>query len=660
MECPVYYCIGNHDLVKGEYGEQLFESIYGPTWFSFEYGKTHYIVTPMPYGDYDPSYDVEEVYNWLKDDLEQVDPDKTVIVFNHNILTHSNDFLLGPEAHQMDLRKHNLKAWIYGHWHINYVRNQGGIYTSCTSTLDKGGIDHSASAFRTIHVAGNGDVDFNLHYCYIVEPQAVVVTPVSGTSACLLPSGEIPLSVNAYHSGSTVRDVSYTLCLQEEEPDSKLQPLTRLSGWNWFAKMTPSSSWDGRWLTVSVTTRFSDDKTFVNTFDFLYNSSVESQINLKDNWLTLLGNAQHTGVSSGTLQPPLRLVWLKNIGANIFMSSPLIVDNKIIVASCDDNGKPINGIFALDANSGTIIWKYRTRNSIKNSIAFDGGFVFAQDSEGNLYAVDINTGKLQWEKNVADDNSSYIEEGLTAENGVVYAGTRSGLSAFRVEDGLLIWKNTAWKANEGATTTLTIGNGILTAGAQWGGLYGNDLKTGAGLWKVSQDGMSNRGASTVLQDGHFYVISQKSIFILDPQTGEIIRKKEIPERSFDVTSTPLVTDNEIIFGTADKGVLALDKHSLDIIWNTPTRQSLVYTAPHTTTPFATVETSPVLSGNTVYFGASDGYLYGLDLKTGEIRWKMQTGAPSFASVAISGNLLVAVDFSGNVYAFIPGSGEPVR
>ena len=36
MDCPVYYCIGNHDLVKGNYGEELYGSIYGPTWYSFD------------------------------------------------------------------------------------------------------------------------------------------------------------------------------------------------------------------------------------------------------------------------------------------------------------------------------------------------------------------------------------------------------------------------------------------------------------------------------------------------------------------------------------------------------------------------------------------------------------------------------------------------
>ncbi|GHV21786.1 phosphoesterase [Bacteroidia bacterium] len=650
LNCPVYYCIGNHDLVKGEYGEQLFESVYGPTWFSFEYGNTHYIVTPMSGGDFKPGYNTEEVYNWLKNDLEQTDPDKAVIVFNHNILTKSNDFLFGTKDQKIDLRKYNLKAWIYGHWHINYVRNQGGIYTVCTSTLDKGGIDHSTSAFRVIHVDEKDNVNFRLHYCS-VEPQAVIVSPVNGDIAPLLSSGKIPLSVNAYHSGSMVKNVAYTLSLYGDKNPSQSLSMLQSSDWNWYAEMVPQSSWDKRRLSVTVTAEFSSGEKLVSSSDFVYNQDVNEKIKLKDNWTVLLGDAQHTGKSTAVLNTPLQLSWIKNIGANIFMSSPLIVDNKIIVASCDDNGNPVNGVFALDSNTGTLVWKYSTRNSVKNSIVYDKGMVFAQDSEGYLYALDINSGKLQWEKNVADNYSGYIEEGLTAENGIVYAGTGSGLTAFNVPDGSKIWQNTAWKANEGSTTTLTIGDGVLVAGAQWGALYGNDLKTGAGIWKLNQDGLSNRGASPVLHEGFFYVISSKSIFIIEPKTGKVVKQKEVPERNLDVTSTPLITDNEIIFGTADKGLIALDKETLSVIWNTPTAQSLVYTAPYTTTPFATVETSPVFSNGIVYFGASDGYFYGLKAKTGEIAWKMRTGTPSFASVAISGNTLIAIDFSGNVYAF---------
>jgi outer membrane protein assembly factor BamB len=534
--------------------------------------------------------------------------------------------------------------------HYNYVRNQGGISTVCTAPLDKGGIDHSASAFRVIRVDDKNNLDFKLQYCF-VEPQAVIASPANGTITPLLQSGKIPLSVNAYHSGSTVKSVSYTVSVQGKRPARKTIPMRQLSDWNWYAELSPRRSWNGKQLTVTVAAELTNGKTEVASSGFMYDRNVSTKINLKDNWPVLLGDAQHTGKSTAVIDPPLQLAWVKNIGANIFMAAPLIIGKKIIVASCDDNGKPVNGVFAFNADNGNILWKFPTRNSIKNSIAYDSGLVFAQDAEGYLYAIDSDTGTLQWEKNVADDHSGYIAEGLIAEDGIVYAGTGQGLSAFKAQDGSKIWQNSAWRSNEGASTTLTAGGGVLVAGVHWGALYGNDLKTGSGLWKLDQDGLRDRGASPVLHDGLFYVISRKSIFVIEPQTGKIVKQKEIPERNLENTSTPLITGDRIIFGTADKGVVALDKESLAVIWNTPTGQSLVYTTPYTTTPFATVESSPVLSNGTVYFGASDGYLYGVTAKTGEVVWKTRTGSPSFASMAVSGNTLIAVDFSGNVYAF---------
>jgi len=83
MGVPVYYCVGNHDLVKGNYGEELFEKNFGPAFYSFEAGNTHFIVTPMLAGDYQPSYTKEDVYRWMKNDLQMADPAKNVVIFNH-------------------------------------------------------------------------------------------------------------------------------------------------------------------------------------------------------------------------------------------------------------------------------------------------------------------------------------------------------------------------------------------------------------------------------------------------------------------------------------------------------------------------------------------------------------------------------------------------
>ena len=87
--------------------------------------------------------------------------------------------------------------------------------------------------------------------------------------------------------------------------------------------------------------------------------------------------------------------------------------------------------------------------------------------------------------------------------------------------------------------------------------------------------------------------------------------------------------------------------------NGPTcaKTSLIFSSPYTRQPSKTVETSPVLSGNTVFFSASDGNIYGVDVETGRLKWMHETGTPCFGSVTLAGDFLYAVDFAGNVYGF---------
>ena len=40
--------LANHDLVKGKYGEELFESIYGPVYYSFDAGMCTMLLRRCP------------------------------------------------------------------------------------------------------------------------------------------------------------------------------------------------------------------------------------------------------------------------------------------------------------------------------------------------------------------------------------------------------------------------------------------------------------------------------------------------------------------------------------------------------------------------------------------------------------------------------------
>lgn len=644
MDCPVFYCIGNHDLVRGKYGEEVFEDNYGPVYYSFDAGNTHYIVTPMLGGDHWPGYSADDVVKWMRNDLALVPQGTPTVVFNHDLLTYRNDFIYSSKnSGSLNLDDHNLKAWIYGHWHINYIKKQGNVHTICTSSLDKGGIDHSKTAFRVMHVDGNGDLRSELRYTYL-DCNIRISAPAGEMG-----TGTIPVAINVYDSATPVSEVTYTCTDAHGKTVSKARHLTQSTDWSWNGQLTVPEAYAGQTLTLKACARFANGKTAESTSTFTC-SAGKSIPALASDWDNLLGNASHTAPQGDTLRLPLRMAWCTNVGANIYMTSPLIHKGRVYTASVDENLQGHASVYALDGTDGHILWNYPVRNSIKNTIAIDHDIVFAQDAEGWLYAIDAGTGRLRWEKHMPVNSLPAIVEGLVAADGIVYAGTGRSLCAYDAETGALRWKNEGWNQREGTTSTLSLGGGVLIGSAQWSALHANDASTGKHLWSRSDNGLRHRGSTPAIHGGLLYLLSEKSLFIMEAATGRVVVRKALPY-NVDVTSTPLLTDNVIIFGTAQDGLIALDSETLEEKWTCRTGDALIYTSPYTRRPSATIETSPVPAGNNVLVTASDGTFYVIDKSDGHIEWQHATGAPIFGSPAVSGRAVVVSDFGGNVYMF---------
>lgn len=646
MGVPVYYTNGNHDLVKGKYGEEFYENIYGPVYYSFDVAGVHYVVLPMPGGDYRPGYTMDDVARWLKNDLATTKSGTPIYVLTHNVLTDKEEFVYKGKTESINLSDFNLKAWIYGHIHTNHIRKQGKTYTICTSCPDKGGIDHSIGTFRVMDIDKNGNFSSTLRYAYL-HNALHIASPIGETSAKTV-------VVNTYSSTSDVKRVVYS-CFAGKKAVVKNKPLSQQTDWTWAAPLALAKTHDGKKLRVQVTTFFGDGAKRTAEQEFVYNPNSEA-VKTGSNWDNLLGNASHTGKADAGLDSTLSLSWVANVGANIYMTSPLVHDGKLFTASVDENAKGQGAVSALDAKTGRKLWRFHTEGSIKNTIAIAHGKVFAQDALGTLYAIDCNKGSLVWKVALNVNKIPGLIEGLATAGDTVFAGTGKGLAAYNVETGKLLWMNKGWGQGEATTTTLSVGDGVVVGSVQWTALYGNDAITGRKLWTVTSHGLRNRGASASIHDGLLYIVSDQSFFILDAKTGRIVVRKELPY-SVDATSTPLLTDSEIIFGTAKDGLVALDAETLEEKWHVPTGTALIFSAPYTRLEAQTVETSPAWSGNYVFAAASDGCVYGINRSNGNVAWKYSIGAPSFSSVAISGNTLFATDFGGNVYAFSVKGGE---
>jgi outer membrane protein assembly factor BamB len=620
MGVPVYYCIGNHDLVKGDYGEQLFEHNFGPVYYSFEAGNTHYLVTPMLGGDYKPSYTKADVYRWMKNDLQYVDKKKNIVIFNHDLLTFGNDFVYGINAkEQINLNEHNLKAWIYGHWHINYMKKHGntGIVSVCASTPDKGGIDHSSSNFVVYEMNKNGVASIHPRYNYLNKHLSINCWKEQNG----IRKNQICVSANFY---STVSQTTKLMCRFENG--------NRKSTW---VSLNPTTDWN--W---SGTISFTDND--------LLNTSLKLRVcAFTDNndTISVLKNIDFKLENQSTM----KLAWIRNAGGNIWMCSPIYHNRKVIIATIDEFSHQRNAVLAYDSENGDLRWKYKTASSIKNTICIEDGLVLATDEDGTAYALDVETGELKWKKELGKTSLPAYISGNVAENGVFYTGFGNYLSALSVADGTLIWKSADWNGGEGTTSTHSVAGDMLITSSNWQALFGHDKQTGKKKWKVSEEGIRFRSGTSVFFNDTLWVTGEKTLVKMNPQTGQIYKSYPL-DYNLQVATTPLVSNDMIILGTADKGLVALDRN-LKELWRVKTGTALIYTSPYTKPSSSTVESSPVQIGSSIIFGASDGFIYNVDRKTGNIIDRIELGSPIMGKVCFDRQSVYVADFAGNISKF---------
>ncbi|MCW3467890.1 outer membrane protein assembly factor BamB family protein [Chitinophaga nivalis] len=649
MGLPVYYCIGNHDLVKGPYGEALYESLFGPVFYSFEAGPAHFIVTPMRYGDYQPSYTVEDVLQWLKNDLAHADPAKPVIAFNHDLLTYDTLFTIRSGKDSINLNDHRLKAWIYGHWHINFARTHGknGVRSLCSAPAPDGGIDNSAANFDVIGIDKNGISYVQRRYTY-VDNQLVQVSPAAGGVA--FNNNQVLVSVNAYQTASPVKSVRFTLFDQQGKQVQQLQLQPR-TDWNWAATIPVPAAGMQNVYTSTVEATLGTGKILFRRDTFRLAKTplpaVTGQV-----WPEVLQDAlrQGTVANATATAPSLQLAWSANIGGNIWKSSPVCAEGKVFVATIDDEENTHCGIMALDAATGKRLWQVPTHNSVKHSMSYHNGVLLATDAEGITYALEAATGKIKWQHAGPQHSLPAYNSGGVARDGIYYTGAGNYLEALTVASGQVKWTNRDWRGGEGTPAAMSLKDGLLVTSSNWNHLFAHDAATGKVLWKREDGGIRFRSGTAAFYGNRLYVHGINKLHIIDPANGQTVDSIPV-EGELKTMTAPVVTAQHIIIATASHGMMAFDKQTKQLQWRFVPQEALFYTAPYTGPSSATIESTPLVVGNKIYVGASDGYVYVIDGATGKALSRFNVGAPVFAEMAICNGLLYVADFSGNVNAF---------
>ena len=104
---------------------------------------------------------------------------------------------------------------------------------------------------------------------------------------------------------------------------------------------------------------------------------------------------------------------------DVFLSSPVVANGAVYFGSGDGN------LYALDASSGELPWKFKTGDVVHASPAFADGVLFFGSWDSYFYAVDAKTGKEKWRFN--NELSWVITSPAVAQGKVFFATSDSSL-----------------------------------------------------------------------------------------------------------------------------------------------------------------------------------------------------------------------------------------
>jgi outer membrane protein assembly factor BamB len=277
---------------------------------------------------------------------------------------------------------------------------------------------------------------------------------------------------------------------------------------------------------------------------------------------------------------------------DFYLSSPVVWNSTVYLGSGDTN------VYALDATSGQLKWKFKTGDVVHASPAIANGTLFVGSWDSYFYALDAATGKEKWRFKTGEDpeihNQVGIQSSAAVADGVVYFGCRdSNFYAVDASSGKERWRfnnKGSWvigspavnggkvyfatsdsallhalDAKTGAETfslnykgwplfsSPAIAGDTLYVGSHEGKLFAINLKTQKQSWLFATDGSRKNGSTYTKADGTPNYEAAFSDFFYDDMVTGVQKLMTVGA----ILSSPVIASDAIYFGSADGNVYAL-------------------------------------------------------------------------------------------------------
>jgi outer membrane protein assembly factor BamB len=235
----------------------------------------------------------------------------------------------------------------------------------------------------------------------------------------------------------------------------------------------------------------------------------------------------------------VNIAWTFEGSTDNIVGGPVVVDQIVLIPSSDGN------LYALDIDTGELVWDepFSARAALWSSPIIDEDRIYLGSLAHYLYALELSSGALIWEA----DLGAAIADSPTLSNGYLLVGTfGQEVDAVDVETGEIAW---TFEAEGSVWGNPSVSGEVAFVGDVTGLVYAVNLEDGSEIWHQRLDGAV--AASPMVTDGVVYVVTEIGlVYQLDASDGTILWD-DIPNLDGRLLADPVIFEGELLLPTLE-------------------------------------------------------------------------------------------------------------
>jgi len=338
-------------------------------------------------------------------------------------------------------------------------------------------------------------------------------------------------------------------------------------------------------------------------------------------WPQLGGDAQRSAQVAVNVTAQPQLSWQQPLGAPAFASAVSAVDTVYTVAG--------RSVQARHAAHGKLLWQVENSSEMSATPVVVGRWLIIAGKDGMVRALDRNTGSRGWEYRTG----GRVVAALLATRDTVYVGaTDRYLYALAADSGLLRWRFEAPDYKYGGLyAPATYADDTVYFGVKNAWLYAIEAHTGVMRWRTRLG--SAMYAAPVVADGRIYIGSyDRQLYALRQSDGTVLWRSALPDWP---QGAVLLHGGRVHMACRNGEVLALNRDDGNVEWRLDLGSELRH--------------GPVLGHNgRALLGTVGGEVITLDLAQGRVAGRLFVSGAVHAQPALSAQGVFVTTLTGEL------------